>query len=131
MRRIVLAGLAVALSLPALAQQGPGGPGNFTPNFGATQIISATTGSSAVTFAADGVDATRNSELMIYNAGTGLAFCRWGNGNQTALATDVPIPSGTVQVFYKNKAPTGTTQQVACITTTGTASVYVLTGQGR
>lgn len=104
---------------------------NFAPNFGATQTISATTTSSSVTFSS-AVD-IQNSEMMVYNAGTGLAFCRWGIGAQTAVATDVPIPPATVQVFTKFRAsvPAAQTQTVACITTTGTATVYVVTGIGR
>jgi hypothetical protein len=71
---------------------------------------------------------------MIYNAGTGLAFCRWGQGAQTALTTDVPVPSGTVQIFTKFRSETGgvaTNQAVACITGVGTATIYVVTGFGR
>jgi hypothetical protein len=134
-RRLLLAALAASLSLPALAQQGaPAGTnpfGNFTPNFGGTQTISATTTSSSVTLT-NGVD-TSNTALLFNNAGTGTAFCRWGSGAQTALTTDVPILASTVQVFFKPPVPIGqgTNQAVACITASGTATVYVTTGFGR
>jgi hypothetical protein len=135
MKRLLLAAALAAFScLPAFAQGVSPvqlGYGNFTPNFGATQTLSCTTTSSSVTLA-NGQD-TLNSELMLYSAGTGLAFMRWGNGAQTAVATDVPIPSGTVQVFAKPSIRPGQagTQAVACITGTGTATVYVVTGFGR
>jgi hypothetical protein len=133
MRKLAL-GLLLSLGgLPAaLAQTVTNGYGNFAPNFGATQIINATTTSSSVTFST--TTDLRNSELMIYNAGTGLAFCRWGQGAQTAVTTDVPIPSGTVQIFTKFRSETGgvgTNQAVACITGVGTATVYAVTGFGR
>lgn len=101
---------------------------NFYPDFGALKTLNATTSSSSVNWVA-GTPANSNApfspDLYVYNAGAGLAFIRWGVGAQTALVTDIPIPPGTVQVFSKFNADT-----VAAICASGTATVYVITGQG-
>jgi hypothetical protein len=106
--------------------------GNFIPNFGGTQVISATTTSASVTLTATDL---QNTDLNIYNAGANLVFCRWGNGAQTAVVnTDMPIASGVSRTFSKFPVLNpgqGITQAVACVASTATATVYVTTGVGR
>jgi hypothetical protein len=130
MKRLKLAlfGL-LALTMP-LAAQVVTGFGNFTPINGAGVALAATTTSASTTFVA-GTPAGTNTilnatDVMLYNSGTTLAFCRWGVGAQTAVATDVPIPPGTVQVFFK-----GVSDTVACIMGSGSATIYVMPGNGR
>jgi hypothetical protein len=105
--------------------------GNFIPNMGGTQTIAATTTSASVTLTATDL---QNTDLNLFNLGTGLVFCRWGNGAQTAVLTDMPVPVGASRTFSKFPVINpgqGITQAVACITGTGTATVYVTTGVGR
>lgn len=105
------------------------GFGNFQPTAGSLQTLSVTSASSSATWVAgtpSGSNSVADTDIYIYNAGTALAFCRWGLGAQTALVTDTPIPSGTVQVFSKIGADT-----LACITAASTATVRAVTGSGR
>lgn len=133
MKRLALAVLAAIWSLPALAQTNLGNPavgfGHFQPNFGAGQAISATTTSASATLTTQDL---QNSELRIFNSGAVPAFCRWGIGAQTALATDLALAPGATGIFTKGvvQAGQGQTQAVACITSSGTATVYVITGIG-
>lgn len=96
---------------------------NFNPAFGKQQAISATTSSSSVTLTEPGI--TGCAALCLYNAGSVIAFARWGVGAQTATTSDMPLPPGTLQVFNKYDADT-----VAAITSSGSATVYVMPGQG-
>jgi hypothetical protein len=133
--RLILAVLAAFWSLPALAQTNLGNPavgfGHFQPNFGGTQAISGTTTSASVTLTAQ--EASQNTELRLFNSGAVVVFCRWGIGAQTAVTgTDVPIAPGATQFFTKGviQVGQGQTQVVACLTLSGTSTVYVTTGIG-
>lgn len=98
----------------------------FTPNFSKTKSISVTSTTASVTL--DATDSgTGNMVMRIANAGTATAFVRWGNGAQTALVTDLPILSGTVEVFSK----TDNVDTVAAITSSGTATLYITCGEGQ
>src|SRR4051794_12222068 len=117
-------GLVLGLTLlsgSALAQVGTNSP--FYPTPVSTLSLAATTTSSSVTFTGNSLNDT---ELYVYNAGTDLVFCRWGEGAQTATTTGLPIPSGTVQIFNRNGATV-----FACRSSTTTATVYVTTGNGQ
>jgi hypothetical protein len=93
---------------------------NFRPHgVGSTQVMSVTAASSSITISA-GAPA-----LYVYNAGTGLAFIRWTQGASNAVATDLPLPPGTVQVFSKGPEDT-----FSAICPGGTATVYVTPGAG-
>lgn len=93
---------------------------NFEPI--STQIISATTASSSVTFAG----ALKNMrQVRIYNAGSATVFIKMGQVTATAAVTDMAIPSGAVEVFDMGNSDT-----VAAITASSTATVYVTTGLG-
>jgi hypothetical protein len=116
------------LSAGAIAQVVTGF-GNFSPINGAGAALSATTTSASTTFTAGtpaGTNTVQATDLMIYNSGAVPGFCRWGVGAQTAVTADVPIPPGTVQVFFK-----GTSDTVACVLGSGTATIYVMPGNGR
>jgi hypothetical protein len=130
MKKFISSILGLLLLLMPAAAQVVTGFGNFSPINGAGQGLSGTTTSASVTFTAGtpaGTNTVLNAtDVMLYNSGTTLAFCRWGVGAQTAVATDVPIPAGTVQVFFK-----GVSDTVACIMASGTATIYVMPGNGR
>lgn len=59
-------------------------------------------------------------------AGGQIAFIRFGSGAPTAVATDMPILPGTVEIFTVGPAIT----HVAAITATATATLYFTPGQG-
>jgi hypothetical protein len=134
MRKLVLGLLLSFGALSAALAQGRSRTdayGNFIPNMGGTQTIAATTTSASVTLTATDL---QNTDLNLFNLGTGLVFCRWGNGAQTAVLTDMPVPVGASRTFSKFPVVNpgqGVTQAVACITGSGTATVYVTTGVGR
>lgn len=93
---------------------------NFCPHgMGTTQTMNVTAASSSI-----GVSSGAPA-LYIYNAGTGLAFIRWSQGASPAVAADLPLPPGTVQVFAKGPADT-----FSAICPGGTATLYVTPGAG-
>jgi hypothetical protein len=91
----------------------------FAPDSNGTQTVSATTTSASVTVSA------YSSAVMITNAGTGTAFVRFGTGAQTATTADTPILPSMYYVLSKGQNTT-----VAVVCGTGTATVYVTTGEG-
>jgi hypothetical protein len=119
---ILAAGLALVL-LPgsAFAQ---GRSNNFLPLAGAGQSIAATTTSGSVTLTGESLN---QADIWIFNAGTDYVFCRWGVGAQTAATTDIPFPSGTVNIVSRGATGVNT---VACRANTTTATVYIVPGNG-
>lgn len=70
--------------------------------------------------------ANNKANMRVYNAGASTVFVRFGNGAQTAVVTDTPIPAGVVENFY-----VGATDNVAAIcAAAGTATVYFTPGNG-
>lgn len=133
--RRLIAEASLLLSVPVLlvlslgllsAQTGnnPSGFGAFAPEFGGGASIAATTTSASATLTGNSVNDT---EMVVYNPGTTLAFCRWGVGAQTAVAGDAIVPPGTIQAFYKGRGA----NTVACIMVTGSATIYLSPGFGR
>lgn len=96
----------------------------FTPT-GATVALSATGTSSQS--AISGFPSTSGSGVMrVVNAGTAIAFIKWGSSAPTATTADMPILPGAIEVFS-----VGTTTNVAAITASGTATVYFTPGNGQ
>lgn len=88
-----------------------------------TKSVSATSTSSSSAFTGDAISAP---QMLITNAGPNTAFFRCGVGAQTAVTTDTPLLSGTVQIFTKNGADT-----CAAITAgANTATIYFTAGGG-
>ena len=85
--------------------------------------ISATTSSARVALNTSYV----TMQVRIYNAGTATAFVTFGDSSVTALATDMPVPSGMVEVVT---VEVGGVPYAAAITASGTATVYFTTGEG-
>ena|SRR5215472_12702308 len=93
----------------------------FTP-CGTVSIAGASTSASATLSGAQ----IQASQILVTNAGTFIAFIRWGVGAQTALATDLPILPGMAQSFSKGAADT-----IAAITASGTTTtLYITPGEG-
>lgn len=90
----------------------------FTPGVTVTVSASGTTASGAINSAA--------GQIMVFNGGTTLGFYRTSSGASTAVITDTPIPAGAILVFTK---PVGH-DTFSCILASGTASVYVTSGNG-
>jgi hypothetical protein len=118
MRRLI----ALFLALPLLVWAAdPASP--FRPNSAGTVTVAATTTSGSTRVALVG----GGPNISIANAGTSTAFCEFGPSTVTAAtATGFPFPSGVVYVAGRALDVT----HVACITSTGTATVYVTTGEG-
>lgn len=92
----------------------------FTPAFNGTLTFTATATSANLVFGAG----ASMQEVLIQNAGTGVAFFRWGNTTQTALVTDCPILPGAVMI-----ATIGLATNFAVISPAGT-TVYVTPCEG-
>lgn len=119
MKRLVLAALAMALALPAWAQQSVS-LDTFSPAFGAGVTVSATTTSANVALTAAPPTST---VIRVVNSGAVAVFCVWGTGAQTATATSMAIAAGGVFVGPLNKA-----NNIACLASSTTASVYAIPG---
>lgn len=94
----------------------------FSPNPGSTVSLAATTASGSVAVAT-GQD--KASAVRVYNAGPSAVRVRWGVGAQTAVAGDVLVPAGAVEVFTKGNADT-----FAAKCDSGSATVEFTTGEG-
>lgn len=88
-----------------------------------TKVASATSTTSSVSFTGDAINAP---QVLVTSAGPNTSFFRCGVGAQTAVVTDTPLLSGTVQTFTKNAADT------CAVITSGanTATVYFTAGGG-
>lgn len=87
----------------------------------ATASLAVTTSTGRVALAADA------SSVRLYNAGTATAFVKFGDSSITAATTNMPIPAGVVETFR----PPGGATHVAAITSSGTATLYVTSGEGQ
>ena len=101
-------------------------PNAMTPIVGASQAISATGSSSSITLSTGG------TQIRVYNAGTAIAYVRWGSGAQTALVTsvgtpgDLPLFPGAVEVFNKQFSD----NTFAAVTGGTACTLYVTVGNG-
>lgn len=106
----------------------------FRPSQGTTKTLSVTSTSASVTLDSKDVSSASSnagtigghSVMRVYNAGTQVAFARWGTGAQTATTADMPLIPGVVELFSKAWAD----DTFAAITSTSTATVYVTCGEG-
>jgi hypothetical protein len=99
----------------------------FAPVDDATASISVTT-----TTARAAIDGAPQGEfqLRLYNAGTATAFYALGNSSVEAAATDVPLPSGAIEVITITNPQQNPVTHIAAITASSTATLYVTTGNG-
>ena len=91
----------------------------FDPRFKYEISATTTTGNTAISAA--------SPALRVFNAGTVTVKLKWGSGAQTATTSDytVAVASGAVECFTKGGA-----DNIAAITDSGTATVYVNVGVG-
>lgn len=104
----------------------------FSPDFANTKSLAVTSTSNSVTLSTTDTNTGTLGQgynvIRIVNAGPNTAFIRWGTGTVTALATDMPMLSGTVEVF--TKSPNDTV--IAAISAaTQTATLYITCGEGQ
>jgi hypothetical protein len=64
--------------------------------------------------------------IRVYNGANGVAFVRWGNGAQTAVATDTFVAPGATEVF----SIPGNVTEVAAILPVGAGSITFQRGAG-
>jgi hypothetical protein len=86
-----------------------------------TASLAVTTSTGRVALAADA------STVRLYNAGTATAFVKFGDVTVTAATTNMPIPAGAIEAFR----PPGASTHIAAITSSGTATLYVTSGEGQ
>lgn len=111
----------------------------FGPNLTKTKSISVSNSSATATLDATDVSSTPtpansgpsggHSVMRIVNAGPSTVFLRWGLAASVGAAsasTDMPMLSGTVEVFSKS----ADVDTVAAITSTSTSTVYITCGEG-
>jgi len=93
---------------------------NFIP--GSTVSVSATTTTARATL---GTSPVTRRDVLMHNAGTTLVFFKFGDSTVTATTSDTPLPAGAYAIFHANDHT-----HVACITSTGSATVYATVGFG-
>lgn len=100
----------------------------FHPVPGSTVSISATNVTGSVALA--GAPNTGKFQLRIYNAGAATIFFNRGNSSVTATTSNMPLPSGAVEVITIANPANDPVTHVAAITSSGTATVYFTVGWG-
>lgn len=99
----------------------------FAPASAGTSSISVTTTSAR---AAVKQQPTGAHQLRLFNAGTATVFWAFGDGTAVATTGDMPLPAGAIEVLTLPNASNAPTTHVAAITASGTATLYMTTGQG-
>lgn len=93
-------------------------PVPFTP---ATTVSLAVTNSSGnVAFGTGG------QNVLLQNTGSVTAFIKFGNSTVTAATTDFPLQAGWAFTFSR-----GTNTNLAAITSSGSTTLYITTGEGQ
>lgn len=100
----------------------------FSPLDDATASITASTG--GADRAAIKQQPTGSHQLRLYNAGAATVFWAAGNASVTAALTDIPLPAGALEVVTLANPTNNPATHVAAVTSSGTAVLYVTTGQG-
>lgn len=95
----------------------------FSPIFGSTVTISASTTSASVSLSSM---TSRPQQIVITNSGSNIAFVRYGIGAQTATVADLPILPNAAVVLSLN--PDSDT--LAAITASGATAIYATVGNG-
>lgn len=95
----------------------------FFPRKGQTKTLAVTTTTARVQVL-DNASSTSTYNVRIYNAGTVAAFINWGDGTVTAATTDMPIAPGATEVLSLQGS------NIAAITASGTATLYITEGSG-
>lgn len=97
---------------------------NFQPDYGTGKTLSASSTSSRVQLHASAAGGGGRS-VYIYNAGPEAAFVRAGDSTVVATTADYPIAPGIAVIVSG-----GNSTHVAGITSSGTATISAISGQG-
>lgn len=117
--KYTIALLALLLAHPAFASNAAA-PFSYCQ----TKTISATSTSSSASWTGACIT---TEQFRVVNVGPNTAFFRCGVGAQTALTTDVAIPSGIIEIYTKGSL----TDTCAAITSgANTATLYFTAGTG-
>jgi hypothetical protein len=100
-------------------------PFRFVPAATASVSVTTSTASAALKGAPSG-----SFQLRLHNTGTSTVFYNIGSSAVTAAVTDVPLPSGAVEVITIQNPGNSPETHVAAITASGTATLYATTGAG-
>lgn len=85
------------------------------------KLASATTAAPAGSSASAAL-APECPQVRLYWSGASAAQARWGKGAQTAVATDLALAPGAIEVFTKQDADT--------LAVIGTGTLYIVCGTG-
>jgi len=99
----------------------------FTPVDDGTASIAVTTSSAS---AAIKQQPTGAHQIRLFNAGSATVFWAAGSAGVSAAVTDIPLPSGAIEVVTLTNTNGGAATHVAAIAASGTATLYLTTGQG-
>lgn len=100
---------------------------SFSPTDDATASISVTTSTAASALKKAGGGAF---QLRILNDGSATAFIAFGASGVEAAVTDYPVPAGAIEVITIQNPDKDPVTHAAAITASGTATVYLTTGDG-
>lgn len=87
--------------------------------------LSATSSSSRVN-----IEAIGRVQVRIWNSATVTVFIKAGTASVTAATTDTPVPPGAVEVFTFPGTSDQSPLYIAGITSSGSGTVYLTTGDG-
>lgn len=74
---------------------------------------------------------TGKTQIRIYNAGTTTVFMKKGtDATVTAALTDFPVAAGAVEVLTLTNLVASPVSHFAAIVASGSATLYITTGQG-
>jgi hypothetical protein len=99
----------------------------FTPVDDATASIAVTTSSAN---AAIKQQPTGAHQVRLFNAGPTTVFWAAGPAGVSAALTDVPLPSGAIEVVTLANATNNVNTHIAAIAASGAPTLYITTGQG-
>lgn len=100
----------------------------FTPASAGTSSIAVTT-SSGLRVAIK-QQPTGSHQVRLFNAGPNTCFWSFGDAAATATTSDIPLPSGAIEVITLSNPSNAPTTHISAIAASGTATLYVTTGQG-
>jgi 2-methylaconitate cis-trans-isomerase PrpF len=98
----------------------------FAP--GDTAILAATTATARVQI--PNHNGAGERQVRLYNAGSATVFVKIGGSTVNAAVTDYPIPAGYVEVISVPGTVPPADRYIAAIMASGSASLYVTTGDG-
>lgn len=100
----------------------------FTPADDATSSINVTTSSNSAPIR---LQPTGAHQLRLFNLGPSVVFWALGpTGVTAAAAADIPLPVGAIEVITVPNTGASPLTHVAAIAQSGTATLYLTTGQG-